>query len=473
MAKAPAGRPAGVPKPYLRAGSNVYQVKVKVPKGAGGPVQIARSLNTRDWAEACRRAPLVVAEIRREIETRRRRPDGTRTDQLGDLTAEQRKLAAWWAERRVPDPNVAGRYRIPPELVETWDATIDGMLGDPVEADNGGGESPTFAPEREAAVQALIGLTTGERVPVSEELDRYIAQQGLTASYESRTRSAVRKLEAWLGTQPGGDNLHAVTGRVADKFADTLSDGRTTATLNSLISALSAYWTWMRRRQIVSDNPWKGQERKALASGMNAEKRPFSDEEIVALLSGPASPTLLDMMRVAALSGMRLAEIGNLRVADASGGVFRIEQGKTKAAKRLVPIHSDLAAIVARRTAGKAPEDYLIEELTAPPSRPGRRGGKIGERFTAYRRDLGLDHRKADRRQADADFHSFRRWFVTKAEQAGQRESLIQAVVGHKREGVTLGVYSAGPSVEQRRELVESVRLPNGVSAIPPANGSR
>ena len=57
---------------------------------------------------------------------------------------------------------------------------------------------------------------------------------------------------------------------------------------------------------------------------------------------------------------------------------------------------------------------------------------------------------------------------MTKAEQAGQPESLIRAVVGHKRDGVTLGTYSGGPSIEQRRAVVEAVRLPKGTASESP-----
>lgn len=66
------------------------------------------------------------------------------------------------------------------------------------------------------------------------------------------------------------------------------------------------------------------------------------------------------------------------------------------------------------------------------------------------------------------DFHSFRRWFITKAEQAGQQVHIIQSTVGHAREGVTLKTYSGGPSLIQRRKVVESVRLPEGASAESP-----
>ena len=57
-------------------------------------------------------------------------------------------------------------------------------------------------------------------------------------------------------------------------------------------------------------------------------------------------------------------------------------------------------------------------------------------------------------------FHSWRRTFVTKAEQAGQSPNLIAFVVGHERPGMTLGVYSGGPLLEQLKGVVESIRLP-------------
>lgn len=64
------------------------------------------------------------------------------------------------------------------------------------------------------------------------------------------------------------------------------------------------------------------------------------------------------------------------------------------------------------------------------------------------------------KRRSLVNFHSFRRWFVTKAERAGQMAELIAAVVGHKRSGLTLGLYSGGPEMTQARICVEAVKLP-------------
>ncbi|MBX8785648.1 hypothetical protein HBA94_17980, partial [Ochrobactrum sp. GRS2] len=64
---------------------------------------------------------------------------------------------------------------------------------------------------------------------------------------------------------------------------------------------------------------------------------------------------IADAIRISALSGMRLAEIITLWVEecllDEHGiGFFNIQQGKTSAAARKVPIHPDLIEIVRRRT---------------------------------------------------------------------------------------------------------------------------
>jgi integrase len=58
------------------------------------------------------------------------------------------------------------------------------------------------------------------------------------------------------------------------------------------------------------------------------------------------------------------------------------------------------------------------------------------------------------------NFHSLRRWFITSALRAGQPERVVQQVVGHKAQGVTLGVYFAGDLQGALRACVEAVRLP-------------
>jgi integrase len=314
--------------------------------------------------------------------------------------------------------------------------------------------------------RAFAGVVTGKRIPVGAELDRYFAGSGHTKRYQSRTRLAARRLEAWLSDRPEGNHVGAVTRREAGHFVDYLSETcKTSVTAGSLLSSLSSYWAWMKQKGEADDNPWKDQPRPLVKGAVKSAKRPFTDNEVVKLLSGTTYGTLHELMRIAALSGLRIGEIGRLTVADCDGGVFDIRDTKTKAGERRVPIHTHLRPIVAARSAGKPAEAFLFDELKASPGRERERTAKASERFTEYRRAIGIDERGETQRQANADFHSFRRWFITKAEQAGQQPHIISAVAGHAegRQGMTLGRYSKGPSDDQLRDVVESVQLPEGV----------
>ena len=88
------------------------------------------------------------------------------------------------------------------------------------------------------------------------------------------------------------------------------------------------------------------------------------------------------------------------------------------------------------------------------------RSFRASNEFTEYRRSVGVEEVVPGRRRSPVNFHSFRRYFITKAEQADQMEHIIAVVVGHKRTGMTLGRYSGGPLLEQARRCVEAVKLP-------------
>jgi hypothetical protein len=80
---------------------------------------------------------------------------------------------------------------------------------------------------------------------------------------------------------------------------------------------------------------------------------------------------------------------------------------------------------------------------------------------TRYRRSCGVEDKPEGQRQSNIDFHSWRRWFITMAEQAGQPVHVIETTVGHKRPGMSMGLYSGGPSLDQLRACVEAVKLPS------------
>jgi integrase len=232
------------------------------------------------------------------------------------------------------------------------------------------------------------------------------------------------------------------------------------------VGALSGSWQWLiRRGHLVegSVDPWRGQaprKRKADVNGRDAE-RAFTDAEVVQLLSSAPGPTFPDFLRVAALSGMRREEIGQLTVADCVGGVFVVQGGKTDAAARRVPIHSALVALVEARLAHKAPTAFLFHEIG---SKNAKRTGALGKSFTRYRRTLGIQ--EGTGRRSQVNLHSFRRWFITAAVNAQQAPHMVSLVVGHAegRKGMTVSRYWQGADDGALRAVVESVRLPTVAS---------
>jgi integrase len=217
-------------------------------------------------------------------------------------------------------------------------------------------------------------------------------------------------------------------------------------------------------RELVEANPWQGIKLPKPKTPHDELERPFSDREARRLLTGPASPAMLDLMKIAALTGARLEAIVDLRAKDYQDGLFVFKQKREKAA-RAVPIHSALRDLVARRLEGKSGADDLFPEYPVPKQSTSQRERSFAasKEFTAYRRRVGVEETILGKRRSLVNFHSWRRWFVTQAERAGQPEHIVAVAVGHKRAGVTLGRYSAGPLLEQVRACVEAVRLPKGL----------
>ena len=70
-------------------------------------------------------------------------------------------------------------------------------------------------------------------------------------------------------------------------------------------------------------------------------------------------------------------------------------------------------------------------------------------------------------------FHSTRKWFITQCESTGTPEHFTASIftasiVGHQsarsENKLTYGLYSAGISDEQKRGIIDQVRLPAGVT---------
>lgn len=314
---------------------------------------------------------------------------------------------------------------------------------------------------------AFYGIATGTATPIRHHVETWLSEGGTRGPVREKTkgeyRVAVSRFADWLERERLAPTLESVTRKVAGRYlSDVLfPSGVDAATNRKRITALSSYWTWLRRRGHLDDDgsrtPWEGQSpSKVRATGQaeDTEERPFTDDEVRRLLTGSAGPTLAEFMRVAALTGMRREEIGQLRVDDIQGANLRVRGTKSAAARRTIPIHPDLAGILEARTVGKPSGSFVFHELKA---KGDARADPLGKLFTRYRRGLGIQD--GEGRRSRVNFHSFRRWFITKA-RAKADLAIVQAIVGHRPDNLTDGVYSGGPTERAKRACVQGVKLP-------------
>jgi integrase len=206
--------------------------------------------------------------------------------------------------------------------------------------------------------------------------------------------------------------------------------GLSNASLNHYVSALRSLYVWCRRRgDVTGDNPFSEQSRKV----GDASWVPYERAEIKSLLAQAEDP-LRWYILVGLYSGMRLGEICSAKI-EREGGVyyFDILKGKTKNARRKVPVHSELLR-----------NSILDAEYRTMTS------GEVTKKFNRLRARIGLTRERLS-------FHSTRKNFTTALDQAAVANTDIAMLLGHSR-SFSLDVYSGGPGLKRLRDAVDQVR---------------
>ena len=332
------------------------------------------------------------------------------------------------------------------------------------------------------AVLDFVEIAQAVSTPILLHFEAFTAHKAYRVKSGADLKRVLTWLVAWLKRRGEPAYIEDVTRKLAGAFLEGfLLPGRSTKKVASYLGFLREYWKWLKQRGHAVENPWLDQDlpsapRRVREAEPDRGKRAYTDQELVRLLCGPAKDYLPDLMRVAVLSGMRLEEICQLQVQDCDGGSFHIWQGKTANAIRNVPIHSDLKALVTRRTQGKSPKEFLFEDLPEVPDSRDTRSDPASKRFTRYRREVGVDERPNGKAKSNVDFHSFRRTFIRKARDAMETANgafnpwTLADVIGHDDEGVkdvlklTMSHYPGPASETAKRKLVESVLLPKGAA---------
>ena len=222
-------------------------------------------------------------------------------------------------------------------------------------------------------------------------------------------------------------------------------------TQRRIVGQVGQFMDWAVYEGQLATNPFKTVRVEAKVKPNHYEA--MADEEVKQLL-GLADPKIGKALLFCLLSGMRAGEtVGLVRedlVWKGNLGWFawirpnEVRSLKTDAAERLIPLHSGLTTLLASLPA----TGRLF---------PGLSVNMVTKRFSVMRDRLAIN-------RPGVVFHSSRKWFVTQCERAGVPEHFTATIVGHQsarsENRMTYGIYSAGISDEQKREIVEKVGLP-------------
>lgn len=231
------------------------------------------------------------------------------------------------------------------------------------------------------------------------------------------------------------------------------SEGETISpqTQRRIVRQVGHFLDWAVYEGQLGSNPFTTV--RVEAKGKVNRYEAMTEEEVRRLLA-LEDPRIGAVLRVCLLSGMRAGEAAGLVREDlvwkGNLGWFawirpnEVRSLKTEAAERVVPLHSALTPVLAQ-----CPRAGRLF--------PGLSVNMVTKRFAEMRKAAGIG-------RPGVVFHSTRKWFVTQCERAGVPEHFTASIVGHQsarsENRMTYGIYSAGISDEQKREIVEKVGLP-------------
>jgi integrase len=197
--------------------------------------------------------------------------------------------------------------------------------------------------------------------------------------------------------------------------------------------SIRSFWMFLKATDVIQvDWPVLPPVRRKI-KGRQANI-PYTAEELQRLLTKLKQGNDQEVYRaclIAAYTGCRINEVVNLKRQDICLNKDRqslvVRESKTGAGVREVPLHPQIISVFEGDWEFKDSSDAL-----------SKRFGRLTRSF----------------RKQGQTFHSMRSSVVTFLEQAGVPENITAAIVGHKIQTMSYGLYSGGPSYEQKKTAI-------------------
>ncbi|CAM3052462.1 DUF6538 domain-containing protein [Pseudomonas plecoglossicida] len=307
----------------------------------------------------------------------------------------------------------------------------------------------------EAAEAREIVKSPATYKPVSPITDRRLetfrtqrVKEGIAQKTIDQQESKLKKLSDYLR-----DQGKPLTNETVAAWLETLSV--TSKTKAQYLLAGSTFWQWAMKNdaqwknlQEGLENPFKEQALPKVRgrAKVEAARKAFTTEQIESLYKvalGLGNQTLCDLIELGAHTGCRIEELAQLRqesVMKVEGVLsFKIEDSKTAAGIREIPVHPAIQTTVERLIKDSA-DGFLL---------PASSGNKYGIRSDSLSKAFGR-LKTAEGFGKHHVFHSVRAMVVTLLLRAGVVGPTVANIVGHETGLVTFDVYDEGASPEQK-----------------------
>lgn len=377
------------------------------------------------------------------------------------------------------NPTMEARMKSNPKLVAAFEAYVkenlqDGLAGKVRTLDEIGKCFQSMIPkilngrfnlntEQQKEVGAVISDPTNRKVRSLITTGRvksfreFRESRGGAAKHIDQQVGKMERLSDFLKTQGIPLNFDTI-----DEWLKSLD--RAPATLGQYLMAGTAFWKWAMKydttwRTEYKDkvNPFVGHDLPQGGGSNTAgqDREIYTLDDTIRLRQAALNCgdiALADLILLGWYTGARIEELCQLKkesVITIDGiRCFDFPRSKSKASKRVVPIHKTLLPFVDRLLEATLNE-FLIPTQSA--NQYGKRSHAISKAFGRLRTATGFSKLHV--------FHSFRHTVITELIRADVPDSLAKELVGHETGSVIHDVYSKGASTAQK--LIAISKLPS------------
>ena len=248
--------------------------------------------------------------------------------------------------------------------------------------------------------------------------------------------------------------IEDVSKSLVSKWLDSLGhNGTTKDSQKRIVKGCRSFWRYVLRYDIkgaVEDPFFK------VITHDKGKKKPsreiFEPQEILELwqlAKNRADSTLADLIALGAYTGARIEELCSIKVNEVNNEFIKINDSKTPAGIRSIPIHFNLRSLI-KRLKDSSKDGYLLSGLTF--DRYKDRSGAMSKRFGILKTKAGHGRSKV--------FHCLRHTLITNLINLGVSELVAQDIVGHEKKGVTGGVYLKGINHDVKLEALNKISYP-------------